>query len=391
MAPDIEADDAAGLAGGEMDFAFDFYHAVRNREGNLFFSPYSIYLALAMTYAGAQGETKEQMAESLNYSLPDHRLHNAFNWLDLELARRAEPRQGDEVSGFQLNIANSIWAQRDYPFLPEYLDLLAENYGAGLRLTDFINSAEPARLAINEWISEQTEEKINDLIPQGAVNDLTRLVLANAIYFKANWLYPFEAEATQEEPFYRLDGSEVNVPMMSTSGPELFSYVRGTGYQAIELPYEGADLSMVLLVPDEGSFESFEVGLTTAELKSIMAGLEPQSVVLRMPKYKFKSDFSLATTLAGMGMSDAFSPDAADFSGMIGRRELYIQDVLHKAFVAVDEAGTEAAAATAIIVGITSMPMIDVELTIDHPFIFLIRDIPTGTILFIGRVLEPVN
>jgi serpin B len=389
--PEAPPGDLVELVAGNQAFAFDFYQAVREEEGNLFYSPHSLLLALAMTYAGARGETAEQFAETLNFRLPQERLHPAFNALDLELAARGEQDEPgeDENRRFQLNIANSVWGQQGYPFLPEYLDLLAVNYGSGLRLVDYAADPEAARLAINDWVSEQTEARIQDLIPPGAIDVLTRLVLANAIYFNAAWLYPFEENLTQDMPFNLLDGSQVNTPMMTYSIPERLNYGQGAGYQAVELPYLGDEVAMLVLAPDEGTFSEFEASLDAAKLEAILAGLEPKTVALFLPKFEFETQFSLAETLAAMGMPVAFDPNLADFSGMDGSRELYITDVIHKAFVAVDEEGTEAAAATGVVVGVTSLPMEDVRLVVDRPFIFAIRDVPTGELLFVGRVLNP--
>jgi serpin B len=386
--PNVSQSDQALLVEGNTAFAFRLYQALREESGNLFYSPYSISLALAMTYAGANGKTAQQMAATLQFTLEQDRLHPAFNWLDAELAKRDQGAQGKDGKGFRLNIANAIWGQKHYEFLPAFLDVLAENYGAGLRLLDFITETEKSRLAINDWVSDQTEGRIKDLIPPGAIDTLTRLVLTNAIYFNAAWKYPFNDKVTANGPFYLLDGGQVTVPMMRQT--ESFGYAKGEGYQAIELRYDGDELSMVILLPASGNFEAFEEGLQAQKVSDIISGLRPTQVTLTMPQFKFESEFSLKDTLADMGMPDAFSPEDADFSGMTGNPELFISDVVHKAFVAVDEAGTEAAAATAVIVGTTSAPgEPPVEVTIDRPFIFLIRDIETGAILFVGRVLNP--
>lgn len=384
--PEVTDSDLGDLASGNSAFAFDLYQSLRGSEGNLFYSPYSISLALAMTYAGARGETEQQMADTL-YFLSQDRLHNTFNWLDLELASRGEGAQGKDGEGFRLNIVNAIWGQRDYKFLDEFLDVLAENYGAGLRLLDFINAPEDSRITINDWVSEQTEGKIEDLIPQGVIDAMTRLVLTNAIYFNASWLSPFSEDATKDGTFYLLDGSEVTAPMMMQT--ESFGYTEGDGYQAVELPYDGGELSMMILLPEIGHFEEFEASLNADLVDSIIGKLENKNIDLSMPKYEFESEFSLAETLAAMGMPIAFT-EAADFSGMTGNRELFIGDVLHKAFVSVDEAGTEAAAATAVVMELTAVPEVQVKLTLDRPFIFLIRDIETGTILFAGRMANPI-
>ncbi len=384
--PNVANTDLQTVVAGNSSFAFDLYRALRAERGNLFFSPYSISTALAMTYAGARGETERQMAAVLHFTLPQERLHPALNALDLAVTR---PSEADDE--FRLNVANSLWGQQGYTFLPEFLDLLAQNYGAGLRLVDFKSAPEPARLAINRWVSDQTEDKIKDLIPEGGITNLTRLVLANAIYFDAKWVYPFDKESTQDGTFHLLDGGQVDTPMMRMDRPAVLRYVRGVDYQAAELPYVGDRASMVIIVPDAGSFADFEATLNADRVNAIVAGMQPKTVALTLPKFSYASEVSLVQTLAAMGMPDATDPQRADFSGMDGTRNLYISDVFHKAFVAVDEAGTEAAAATAIVVGVTSAPQIDVELTVDHPFIFLIRDNSTGSILFLGRVLDPTK
>jgi serpin B len=386
--PDVSSDEQASLVGGNSAFAFDLYRALKGKDGNLFYSPYSISLALAMTYAGASGQTEEQMAAVLHFLLDQDNLHPAFNWLSAELAGRGEGAAGKDGEGFRLNIANAIWGQQGYEFLPAFLDVLAENYGAGMRVLDFISETEQSRLAINDWVSNQTENRIKDLIPQGVINDWTRLVLTNAIYFNAAWKYPFEKQMTGNGPFYLLDGRPTKAPMMKQNGS--FGYTEGEGYQAVELPYDGDELSMVVLLPAQGNFEAFEAGLQAGQTNDVISDLTTTRIALTMPKFEFESEFSLKDTLTGMGMPDAFSPDEADFSGMTGNRELSISDVIHKAFIAVDEAGTEAAAATAVIVGTRSMPAEpQVKVTIDRPFIFLIRDIGTGAILFVGRVMNP--
>jgi len=385
--PDVAEPDLAELVAGNSAFAFDLYQAVRANQGNLLYSPYSISLALAMTYTGAEGETKQQMADTLSFTLPDDRLHPAFNALDLDLARRGEDRQGEVGLRFQLNIANTIWGQEGYAFLPEFLDVLAQNYGAGLRLLDFVSAPEESRLAINDWVSDQTEGKIPDLMPQGLIDELTRLVLTNAIYFNAAWAFPFKPQDTEDGPFHLLDGGEVTVPMMK-QGHE-FGYAEGEGYQAVSLPYGVGGVSMVLLVPEAGQFEAFESSLNAERVDAIVKGLERWGVTLSMPKFDFESSFDLGEALATMGMPDAFS-ELADFSGMTGTRELLISAVVHKAFISVDEEGTEAAAATAAVGGLLSAPEGHAELTVDRPFVFLIRDYETGAVLFVGRVINPV-
>lgn len=385
--PDVSDEALQTLVEGNIAFAADLYRQLQEKDGNLFFSPHSVSVALAMTYAGARGETADQMAETLHFTLPQENLHAAFNALDLAL----QPDEDADDETFTLNIANSLWAEETYTFRDEFLDLLARNYGAGLRLVDFINQYEAARKAINQWVEEKTEGKIKNLIPEGGVNDLTRLVLANAIYFNAKWAHVFPEDRTQDGTFTTAEGNEVTVPMMSWSDPKTVPHTQGEGYQAIELPYRGGNASMVMLMPDAGTLADFESDLTGERLQSILDEMESKSVALTMPKFKYEAKASLAATLKALGMPAAFDPGRADFSGMDGTRDLYITDVFHKAFVSVDEEGTEAAAATAVVVGIESLPQIDVELTIDHPFIYLIRDTQTGAVLFLGRVVDPTR
>jgi len=374
------------LVDDNSEFAFDLYQALKDTDGNLFYSPYSISLALAMTYAGSRGETEKQMADTLHFLLPQDRLHPVFNSLDIELTNRGEGAKGKDEEGFRLNAVNAIWGQKDFKFLSEFLDVLAENYGAGLMILDFAKSPEQSRITINEWVSDQTEGRIEDLIPQGAIDVLTRLVLTNAIYFNAAWQFPFKEDATSDGPFYLLDGGEITVPMMRQT--ESLGYAKGDSYQAVELPYDGQELSMVILLPRASQFEAFESSMDYQKVRGIILDLKNQQIKLTMPKFEFESEFSLKKALTTMGMPVAFSVNA-DFSGMTGNLDLSIDEVIHKAFVSVDEAGTEAAAATAVIMKLTATPGMPIEVTIDQPFIFLIRDIETGSILFVGRVLNP--
>ena len=385
-APAVPTGDLAELTAGNNAFAFALYQSIREADGNLFYSPYSISLALAMTYAGARTDTERQMAETLRYALSQSALHPAFNALDQMLASRGQGAQGKNGQPFRLSIANSIWGQKDYKFLAEFLDTLAVNYGAGLRLLDFATAPEPARQTINKWVSDETAGKIPDLLPDGSIDSDTRMVLANAIYFNAAWLNPFEKDQTHDGAFHLLGGGDVTVPMMNAT--EFFNHAQGAGYQAVELPYSGGELSMVILLPDEGKFKDFEASLDAARVDDILKGLEGAQVNLTMPKFKYDARLELADILSAMGMPIAFS-EAADFSGMDGDRKLFISDVYHKAFVAVDEAGTEAAAATAVVMKLTAMPAQPVEVKVDRPFLFLIRDIQTGAILFVGRVMNP--
>ena len=384
-APDTTDEELAELTADNADFAWAFYHRATEDGENLFFSPHSLSVALAMTWAGARGTTETQMAEAMRYRLGQARLHPAFNALDLELENRAEEGDEDAPRPFRLKVTNALFGQAGFGFLAPFLDTLAENYGAGLRLMDFATQTEEARLAINAWVSEQTEERIDELLPEGLVNAMTRLVLVNTIYFNASWADPFNPELTREDPFKRLDGTEVRVPTMH----QLIEtrYAEGPGYRAAELSYDGGQLGMVVIVPDEGSFEAIEVGFDAARVSAIRADLLRHSVELSFPKFEFRSSVMAKAPLQALGMTEAFT-GAADLSGMTGERDLLIQDVVHEAFVAVDETGTEAAAATAVVVGEVSIPP-PATLRIDRPFIFAIIDRPTGATLFVGRVVDP--
>ncbi len=380
-APQVADAAREALAAGNRAFALDLYRALREQDGNLFYSPYSISTALAMAYAGAAGETQRQMAEALHFTLSPDELHAAFNTLDLNLT------SPEDEAAFRLNVANALWAQAGYTLLPSYLDTLAVHYGAGVRLADFTQDArrEEARQTINAWVSEQTEQKIEELLQQGDLTADARLVLLNAIYFKADWNVPFHGG--MQGDFTRLDGSQISAPMMSrrTSTP----YLAGDGFEAFALEYKGDRVRMLVLVPDAGTFEAFEAALDAARVEKIMAGLESADAQVTMPKFEFKARFALQNALAGLGMRDAFQAGTADFSGMDGARDLFIQSVIHEAYVAVDEEGTEAAAATGVVVGIVSMPLHTI--TVNRPFIFLIHDTETDTLLFVGRVLDPTG
>lgn len=390
-ADDVPGEDLAVLSDGNLAFALDLYHQVEEKEKNLFYSPYSISVALGMTYAGARGKTAEQMADTLHFDLAPEKLHAAFNALEQILSSRGEEElPEDSGDPFQLNIANALWGQKDYHFEQAFLDTIARYYGGGMRLVNFLEKAEEARQTINQWVYEKTEGKIEDLIPKGGVGAGTRLVLTNAIYFNASWLEKFPEERTEDGEFFTLDGETVTVPMMSYASPQRFRYQDGDVYQAVELPYVGNNVSMLVLVPDQGAFEEFEADLNVETLSGIIQSMESQAVDLTLPKFEFETELSLAEVLVDMGMPAAMSPEA-DFSGMTGSKDLFISDVFHKAFVSVDEEGTEAAAATAVVMTESAMPASPVKITVDRPFLFLIRDNETGAVLFLGRVLNPVE
>jgi len=384
--PQVSADDAAILVEGNSAFAFDLYQQLKEKDGNLFYSPYSISAAMAMAWAGARGETEQQIADTFHFDPPQNRLHAAFNGVMLALASRGQETDDPDKMGFILKDINALWGQKNYKFMADFLDVLAENYGAGMWTVDFAKEPEKSRQIINDWVSEQTAEKIEELLPDGSIDPSVFLVLTNAIYFKALWFNKFDKESTKDGSFNLLDGNTVTVPMMHQT--RLFAYAEGDGYQAVELPYRNRKLSMVILLPEPGQFGKYEDALQYAQVKQIINDLEDRQVILTMPKFSVDTESNLKQALADMGMPIAFS-GGADFSG-IAEGGGFIGGVYHDAFVTVDEEGTEAGAATAVTI-LKAAPGGPVEFTMDRPFIFLIRDIETGTILFIGRVVNPVE
>lgn len=352
--------------------SIDLYEKLSAKDdGNLFVSPYSISTALAMTYGGAGGETAAQMEGTLRFG-GQGATHPAFSNL------RKNLNSVQEKGHIQLSVANSLWPQKEYIFLPDYLALAKEFYGSEIKPLDFKTDAEGARQEINIWVEDQTNDRIKDLIPEGMLGSRTRLVLANAIYFKGDWATPFKPERTRPAPFQLADGTTIDVPTMSQTAD--FKLARTEEFQALELPYEGGDLSMLILLPNpSGKLSDIDLEMVD-ELK-----FHKTRVMVQLPKFKLESTFRLGETLAAMGMPLAFSRQA-DFSAMDGTHNLYIGAVIHKAFVEVNEEGTEAAAATAVVMMLKSMPM---QFTANRPFIFLIRENSTGTILFIGRVMDP--
>ncbi|WP_437718994.1 serpin family protein [Sorangium sp. So ce448] len=382
LAPSVPDADRKALADGNTAFALDLYAKLGSDPGrNVFYSPYSVASALAMAYAGARSETEAEMASALRFTLPQERLHPAFNALDLALESRGEIAEGQDGEGFRLNIANALWGQAGHPFLPSFLDVLAENYGAGMNLVDFAQPSE-AREIINGWVAERTWGRIKDIVPEGAVSASTRLVLTNSIYFSAAWKFPFDEEASDIADFTLADGSSISVSMMA--GTAEVRYGEGDGYAALEMPYYGDEVSMVLVLPSD--IEAFEEGLDGARLDGVLGSLEPRNVTIGLPSFRVESTFDLIPPLEELGMTAAFG--AADFSGIDGQRSLSISAVVHKAFVSVNEAGTEAAAATAVALD-ESGPPEPAAIRFDRPFFFFIRDNATSAILFVGRVADP--
>jgi len=391
-----QRDDTTALVAGNNAFAFDFYGQIAGRsDSNLIFSPFSISQAFGMLMAAARENTASQMADTLHYTLPQDALHPAFAALNADLSTRETPNAGSEGERLQLNIVNAIWAQEGFPFREAYLALLQDFYEGGLNFADFVQAAEAARETINTWIEDQTEDKIQDMLPPGVLNADTRLVLVNAIYFNGSWLNPFEPSATQDAPFNLLDGSIVSVSMMAQQ--ESLGYLQGNGFQVVELPYFGNDMAMLIVLPDSDQFESVQTQLDGVWFERTRNAVSYRDVRLYMPRFEFETSLDLRTSLQQMGLTDVFDGNVADLTGMFDpaavNENLFVTAALHKAFIGVDETGTEAAAATAIVVGITSAPMPSqpVEVRLDRPFMYTIYDRQTGAILFLGQVLNPTG
>jgi serpin B len=361
------------------DFAVDLYNEIKTDEGNIIVSPHSITTNFGMVYAGARGVTEKEIAQVLHFNYPPVDFHTVLK----ELNDLLQSRGGTvDPQHFHLKIASSAWGRDDFSYLQSYLDTLSVYYGAGMQFLDFAGQPELARLTINQWVENETDGLIQDLLQPGSINPLTVLVLANAIYFRGSWLHQFDPRVTGPREFNRLDGSTVTVQMMSVE--RSFDYHDGNGYEAIALPYEGEECSMLLILPDEGNFESFEASFTPAGLDAIVSELHRTYLLVHLPKFSFVTRYQLKSCLEAMGMETAFNP-SANFSGINGVGGLWIDWVAHKAFISVDEYGTLAAAATATGFTVGIPPVFDAN----RPFIFVIRDDETGTILFVGRVVDP--
>jgi serine protease inhibitor len=365
---------------GNTEFALALYEMLRTAESNLFFSPYSISTALAMTCAGARGNTEAQMTQALHFLLDREQLHPAFALLEAKLAGIG--RKGH----VQLRIANALWPQTGHALLQEFLGLTQRYYGVRVTAVDYAD-VETARDTINAWVEEKTASKIQRIIPSGILDSMTRLVLVNAIYFKGNWANQFDPGLTRDAPFWVMPGKQVQVPMMSKKSN--FRYGLSDGVQILELPYAGDDLSMIVLLPREiDGLAGLEELLTVENLGRWTKHLWRCEVQVFLPRFEITFPFRLDNALRSMGMVDAFGD--ADFSAMDGTKSLCIAAVLHKAFIAVNEEGTEAAAATAAVMADMGLSMPPPIFRADHPFVFLIRENRTGSILFLGRVANPV-
>jgi len=371
----------SAVVNGNNEFAFDVYSKFKDQGENLFFSPWSISSALAMTYEGARGTTADEMKKVLHFS-------------DSSLMRpgfaKIQNQINAEEKSYLLSTANALWAQKNYSFLSEYFGLIDSYYGGKVTNLDFAGETEKSRVTINSWVEEKTNNKIKDLIPQGLITQDTALVLTNAIYFKGNWLTQFKKENTREQDFKISEGETISVEMMHAFGEDYeFKYAETEKLQILELPYVDEELSMLVLLPSEGEMDYLESNLTAQNFGDWKSNLRMQEVNVYLPKFKFETKYFMKDVLKELGMATAFSA-GADFSGMTGQRDLFISEVIHQAFVEVNEEGTEAAAATAVIMEKLSMPQEIPEFKADHPFIFVIQENETGSILFIGRVDNPV-
>ncbi len=383
--PEPKLVDISSVVDANNQFGLDYYSKLKDKDsGNIFISPFSISGALAMTYEGAKGQTAEEMRSVFYFPEDDNLRRTEYAAIFNEL------NKGDKK--YKLSTANALWAQEDYQFLKDYFDSVEKYYGGKATNLDFKKDPDGSRITINNWVEDQTNDKIKNLIPSGVINALTRLVLTNAIYFKGEWVRQFNEKDTKEEDFRISKNNTIKAPMMQRTDEEAkFNYTENDKLQILETPYSGEELSMLILLPKNDDLATIESLLSTKKLSEWKKDLENQRVKIFIPKFKFETKYFMADDLKSMGMPTAFKWPGADFSGMDGTKDLYIGEVIHQAFVEVNEEGTEAAAATAVVVkvvGIQKAPEIPV-FRADHPFIFLIQENTTGNILFMGRVVNP--
>lgn len=389
---DIDIEDANIVAGdhnssaiiANNQFTFDFYNQIKGGTDNIFVSPISISSAIAMTYEGARGKTAEEIRSVFHFPSDIVTLRNSFASINGELNKKSD--------SFQLSIANALWAQKDYKFLSEYLSTVEKYYGGKATNLDFKFATETARQTINKWVEVKTNDRIQNLIPSGLLNPNTRLVLTNAIYFNGKWEKPFDENGTRADTLFSVDAvKKVKVNMMQNESGE-FGYAENSDLQIIELPYRGNKISMIILLPKQNDINAFEKILNLEKLNQLKKELKKQRVGVFLPQFKFGTKYFLAENLKKIGMPTAFLGGTADFSGMDGTRYLSIGEVIHQAFVDVNENGTEAAAATAVIMKTTAAPYPGPTIPrfyANHPFIFLIQDNSNGNILFMGKIINP--
>jgi serpin B len=372
--------------GGSLQLALDLDHTLGDAHTNLVVSPSSLASALSMALAGARGQTAVETARVLHASGAAERVPAATGSLDTQVARSAAS------DGIELRVANALWPQQGLPLQAVFVGLLTASFKAAPHQVDFRGDPEGARAIINAWVAAQTKGKIRGLFPPGSIDPNTRLALTNAVYLKAPWQHPFDGEVTTVAPFHLLGGGTSPAPMLRQQ--QTFGYAKGvasgTGWQAVELPYQGGRLAMDVLLPDAGGLDALQRGLDHTRVEAILRALRPAKMALWLPKFKFDASFDLTRPLAALGMPTAFST-GADFSGITGTPGLSISAAVQKAHIEVTEQGTIAAAATGLAfatAAVTFNPTAP-ELRIDRPFLFFIRDLPSGQVFFTGRVTDP--
>ena len=382
LAPQVSHDELLTLADSNNQFAFTLFDKLYDNEtGNIFFSPYSITEALAVVYAGANGDTKTEMASVLNFDInQEEQFHNRFNGLDLHL------NQNDENYTFE--VANAMWPQKDFPVLDSYLNTIKVNYGANVKTLDYVNQTEASRIAINNWVEEKTHERIKDIIPKGEIDETTLLVLTNAVYFKGRWQSEFYEDDTKNATFTAEDGSTHEIAFMNQR--ELYyQYFKTDNYQAINVPYQKNRSSMLIILPDEGAFSN-AINNIERIYRQTQENMTSKNIALKMPKFEFHTPlYNIKEYLKMLGMNQPFLA-SADFSNL-SNTTLKIDAVLHKAFIKVDEKGTEATAATVVIDANVTKPPEPIVFNINRPFIFFIKDTLSGQILFMGVMRTPAT
>ena len=363
-------------------FGFEFLSKTSGQDnGNVFFSPYSITNAFSMAYEGARGTTSDEMESVFHFIQDDISRKNYVSRINSELNSPSQQ--------YKLDIANALWIQNDYPVFSTYKDTIKQYYGANVTNLDLKGDSENSRKIINTWVENKTDQKIVDLLPQGSINENSRVVLTNAIYFKGNWTNQFEAQGTSNQNFTTSGNKIVKTPMMTTTAS--FPYFEDNNIQVLKMPYQGGHLSMMVLLPKSNLLRSFENSLSVEKLQQLNGNMTTESVMVYMPKFSLDTKYILNDYLPSMGMPSAFSPNDADFTGISGTKEFSISTAVHQAFVKVDEKGTEAAAATGAVFQATSMPLSKYTFRADHPFVFMIYDDQTGLVLFMGQVVNPAG
>ena len=363
-------------------FAVKFLSKILGQDnGNAFFSPYSITNAFSMIYEGARGSTSDEMQSVFHFIQDDTSRKNYVSEINSELNNPSQQ--------YKLDIANALWIQNDYPVLPSYMHVLQQYYAANVTSLDLKGDSENSRKTINMWVENKTNQKIVDLLPQGSINENSRVVLTNAIYFKGNWTNQFEAQGTNNQNFTIPGNNIIKIPMMTTTAS--FPYFEDSNIQALKMPYQGGHLSMMVLLPKNNDLKSLENSLSVEKLKQWNGNMTTEQVTVYMPKFTLDTKYVLNDYLPSMGMPSAFSPNDADFTGISEIKDFSISTAVHQAFVKVDEKGTEAAAATGAVFQATSMPLSNHTFRVDHPFVFMIYDDQTGLVLFMGQVVNPVS